>query len=228
VDSEYLDDLERYLREATILDAWAFPGGGGHPDKRTVLLSGGVSVVAKMGNSSQHQDMARREVAAWHIARALGWPELMGATVLRTVDELEDGMEASLQVVWLSCDEDPEISRFSDAEINRAAAFDSIVQTTDRMGHNWLGVPREGLRASRLKLVDHGYALNFPGQPESPQSTFFELRKGEDLADEIQNAIENLARNWPSEVAELIGSEAAGKAEERAKRLADHGVLAPN
>jgi hypothetical protein len=225
---EELSDLESYLRTAVILDAYTFPAGGAHPDKHVVILEGGVSVLAKPARSDESSRMATREVAAWSIARDLGWAELMGATVMRTIDQLAGNpYDASLQVLWPAPDPDCDWQRFSDEEILRAATFDAIIAHTDRGGHNWLGVPGEasGMQ-SRLKLVDHGYSLNMQGPGDAVASTFFEARRGQSLPEDVTDAISQLLDEWPpAEVDELLEPEAADATQERAQRLLAAGVL---
>lgn len=225
---EPLDELENYLREAAILDAYTFPDGGAHPDKTLLVLEGGVSVLAKPGRTEEATRMAHREVVAWVIARGLGWPELMGATVLRTVDEVWEGIESSVQVLWPAPDKDPPADSFRDEDTVRAAAFDAIIQHTDRNGHNWLGVPAASTGGtSRLKLVDHGYALDLPGQGQTVQSSFYELWKGRAMPDAVADGVRRLVADWPSaELADLLDENAVERAEARATHLAETGVLA--
>jgi hypothetical protein len=223
------DELEQYLREATILDAYSFTEGGGHGGKQVLILEGGVGVLAKPGGDENQHLMARREVAAWEIIKALGWADLMGATVLRMLHELgNDEREGSLQVLWPNAEPDSPVDGYDRQDVLRAASFDAIIQHTDRNGHNWLSVPRAATGASKLKLVDHGYALDMPGQPQAVQSTFFESCKDEELPDEIVDAIEGLLGNWPpGPVQELLDDDARQAASERATRIVRDRQLAP-
>lgn len=225
---ERLNDLEDYLREATILDAYSFAEGGGHGGKQVLILEGGVGVLAKPGKGAEQLAMARREVAAWQIIRGLGWADLMGATVLRSLAELEDDLEGSVQVLWPNAAPDGPSETFDKTDTLRAATFDTIIQHTDRGGHNWLGVPKPEAGTPQLKLVDHGYAMDLPGQAATVQSTFHELHKDEELADEVVEAVEGLLSSWPpGAIHELLEDDPFNNVQERARRIVDERRLAP-
>lgn len=69
-----LDELERYLANAEILDVAAFSRTTAHHSYR-LILEGGVAVLAKPADTApEGVIMCRREAAAWVLARALGWP----------------------------------------------------------------------------------------------------------------------------------------------------------
>jgi len=164
-------DLERYLETAdVILRATHAMGGGGHPNSFLGVLVGGVGVLVKPSDSTADAaKMIRREVAAWRLAAALGWPDLVAATVLREVESLQTGdrIEASAQVIWPSTQPGVAVDSFSDDDIWRAAVLDALIRQTDRNPTNWLAVPQDpshGLQ--RLKLIDHGYAPDTWTRPE--------------------------------------------------------------
>ena len=96
-DDTGLDQIEHYLLNAPILDRSAFQGHGAHRSE-LFILSGGVGALCKPEDGIGEGRIAvTREVAAWRIARVLGWTDLMAATVLREIDP--DRM-ASLTVLW--------------------------------------------------------------------------------------------------------------------------------
>ncbi|HLY86824.1 MAG TPA: hypothetical protein VKO84_10030, partial [Gaiellaceae bacterium] len=71
-DTESSASLERYLSTARPIQAFRHSmGGGGHPDSFLAVLEGGVTVLAKPETSEPTGQMARREAAAWVIAKAL-------------------------------------------------------------------------------------------------------------------------------------------------------------
>jgi hypothetical protein len=159
---EGLDELEECLRTARILDVVAPGNIGGAHDKRLLILEGAVGVIAKPADASgEAPQMMRREVAAWVLARTLGWSDLLAATVLRHIRSFSSGeqVEASIMIAWPNCqpDQDP---GFDENDIWRAAVFDASIRQSDRAGHNWLCVPAVGGGGTpKLKLIDHGYGF---------------------------------------------------------------------
>jgi len=113
--------------------------------------------------------LARREVAAFHVSRLLGW-DLVPPTVYRDNGPMGPG---SLQR-FVEHDPDYHFFNFSDDDINRleeAAAFDIVINNADRKGGHFLVDP-EG----HIWLIDHGICFheeaklrtvlwNFSGQP---------------------------------------------------------------
>src|SRR5436190_21707780 len=136
-------ELERYLQSAPILHVGQFERGGAHPDKRLVVLEGGVGVLAKPAREGPAERMVRCEAAAWALARELGWPSLVATTVLRAIEiaEGEDALEASLQVLWPAFETAAErgatAATCSEEERWRVAAFDALSRNIDRNIHNW-------------------------------------------------------------------------------------------
>jgi len=178
----HLDDLELYLQRASILDAAASTLGGAHGGKVRILLEGGVSALAKPeAGIAEGAQVVIREVAAWTLARELGWADLVACTVLRDVPLVGGGTgRASVQLLWPdNAQPDFDITVYSEHDVWRAAIFDAVIAHADR-SHNWLGLPDES-GAYRLKLVDHGYALDFPGR--SFESAFYKRHEGEQIPD---------------------------------------------
>jgi hypothetical protein len=118
--------------------------------------------------------MCQREAAAWTLGRCLGWPDLIAATVMRTITSPSTGeeVETSVQVIWPDYLPDAAVELFSDEDIWRAAVFDLLVCHSDRGGHNWLAVPQPSA-VPRLKLIDHGYG--FPEETSAPPSAMASL-----------------------------------------------------
>jgi hypothetical protein len=98
----HLAALDEYLRSAPPLHSLTVPpGGGGHAAKVGIALEGGGAVLAKLDSGAPYEgEMIRREAAAWVVACAMGWPDLMPATVLRSVDWQGRHYEASVQMLW--------------------------------------------------------------------------------------------------------------------------------
>jgi uncharacterized repeat protein (TIGR03843 family) len=96
--------------------------------------------------------LARREVAAWEVAAALGWPDVP-STVLR------DGPHGRGSVQRF-VDLDPEEHFFTLrdrrlADFRAVAIFDAVVNNADRKaGHCLLGAD------GRIWLIDHGVCFN--------------------------------------------------------------------
>jgi len=191
-------DLERYLETAdVILRATHAMGGGGHPNSFLGVLVGGVGVLVKPSDSTADAaKMIRREVAAWRLAAALGWPDLVAATVLREVESLQTGdrIEASAQVIWPSTQPGVAVDSFSDDDIWRAAVLDALIRQTDRNPTNWLAVPQDpshGLQ--RLKLIDHGYAFDLTRGLDLSVCPFVAHVHQQEIPGYCQEAIEELA-----------------------------------
>jgi hypothetical protein len=183
-----LSEVELYLRTATILDVAHFAQHGAHRSYR-LILEGGVGVLAKPSDTiPQGEIVPRREAAAWALARDLDWTDLVAATVTRFIDSPDSGDQvlASVQVLWPDFTPDADPNLFSDEDIWRAGVFDCLLGQDDRNGHNWLAVPGSSPTPG-LKLVDHGFG--FPDTVTPPNSTFYELRKGQQIPDQVLEAV---------------------------------------
>lgn len=186
-DDSRLDDLERFLVSAPILSLSTNGAHGAHMSYLAVLESG-VGVLLKPEDAiADGPVMVRREVAAWVLARELGWPDLVSATVLRPVTSPTTGAEiaASVQVLWPNNQPAVPVDAFPEEDLWRAAIFDALVQQSDRHPNNWLGVPRDG-DGIRLKLIDHGFAFD---QNRGFQSPFTERYRGAEIPDPHRAAI---------------------------------------
>lgn len=223
---EEFDSLEHYLEMATVVDVAAFSHTTAHHSFR-LILEGGVTAIAKPADTApEGVVMCKREAAAWIVARALGWTDLVSTTVMRLMTSPDSGeeVETSAQVIWADYLPDAPLDRFSDEDLWRAAVFDLLVGHSDRGGHNWLAVPGSGT-TSGLKLVDHGYA--FPETTAPPSSSFYELRKGQDLPDDIVGAVDGLLSRPPEvdRLYELLSPAAADAIAERAEAILGDRVL---
>jgi len=227
-DSE-LDALEHYLGSAAFVTSWTFPNPGQHRSY-VLVLEGGVGVLAKPEDApglAAAPVMIRREVAAWIIARYLGWTDLVSASKLRLIPSPISGADvyASLHVLWPNSVPDVD-ARFSDEDVWRAAVFDAVIGQTDRGGHNWLAVPDPAGGATvptRLVLIDHGNSLQ-PGV-YAPSSTFYTRRAGQRIPDEHLDALEELLNRLPGQLTGLVDAGEAGGVADRVLTLVNKRVL---
>ena len=204
------DAAERHLLTAPIEIVRSFiitsDPGGGHPTKRTLLLSGGQTVVAKCappGDLNQLQQ-AKHEVAAWKLLRLLGWQDLGATTVLRTFEDPVLGMvTAALQTAWPSemFDAAPAPASLPQDQTFRAAIFDFLILNCDRGGHNWFGLKTD-CAVGRLKLFDHGHCFGLHAAQVS--STFVAHHAGQDLPDDCRQALRGLTSDRLAELRGLL------------------------
>lgn len=205
-----LDRVEQVLLSAPIEDVLAFhitaDPGGGHAMKRTLILEGGITVMAKCapaGDLNQYAQ-AQQEVAAWKLLRALGWQHLAAATVLRQFDDPSEGrVSAAVQVVWPEAllTKAPPVSSLDPDDTYRAAAFDFLILNCDRGGHNWFGL-QDGRGGLQLKLYDHGHCFGLHGPNVS--SEFVTQHAGEPLPPDISDALEALTASSLATVLEHL------------------------
>lgn len=218
--------LADYLRTAKVLEVLPLTGGGGHGRKRTVIFEGGVAAVAKYGDPASIDAgpslQVRAEVSAWTLASELGWTDLVPATVLRSLPDIDDPsleVEASIQVLaarfetslegnFTAADIDPEAMR-------RCAVFDVLAANTDRSNANWGRI----LGSGRPVLIDHGHAFEATGGAVEG-GDFITQALGDDLDDAIVASVEEFAANGSnSGLTALIGSEKASRLFERASAI---------
>lgn len=224
-----LNDLETYLEDAEVRQSFAFQahgafqGHGAHPSL-IVILEGGVGALAKPRDQEPIAGSADREAAAWLVAKALGWTDLMATTVLREIPRPNgDTTWASVAALWPMAQPDLDPSNFTDEEIWRAAVFDVVVAAADRVGHNWLGVPSPASGGQpRLKLVDHGYG--FSAQPFA--SEFYNRKQGEEIPDELLADLSRFLDEGSIDGLDaLLESARIDEMNDRARKLAEGGVL---
>jgi hypothetical protein len=221
--------LEHYLATASFVSSWTFPHPGQHRSY-VLVLEGGVGVLAKPEDAPglpTAPAMVRREVAAWIIARNLGWIDLVSGSVLRLIPSPTGGGDvyASLHILWPNSVPDVD-APFSDDDVWRAAIFDAVVGQTDRAGHNWLALPDPAGGTAvpiRLVLVDHGNSLQpgiFP-----PSSTFYTRRAGQKIPDEHLEALEQLLARLPGDLTGLVDAAEAAGVTDRVETLLNKRVL---
>ena len=222
---EELEDLERYLREASILTWGEVVLEGGHPEKHRVLLAGGVQVIAKPALPG-FDLVPSREAAGRQVAKLLGFVGLVAATVVRDVSRLSTGdpMPHSVQITWPDGRQwVTEVERLPDAEVWQAAVFDAVVSHADHAGNNWFGVPSPEHGTAHLRLVDTGNAFDLGGG--AVNSTFYQHHLGDRLPDELHEAVEQFAEGDLSQVVDLLGEDEAQKVRQRAKKIAANEEL---
>ena len=187
-DDVYLDDLERYLQHATILDVRDPALSGAHGQKRLLLLEGGIPALAKPEAGIADGGRAIiREVAAWLFSRELNIANMVACTVMRDDVPLAQGGigRASVQAVWHGPFIPDLPGPFPETDKRKAAMFDTVIAHSDR-GHNWLAVP-DNTGEYRLKLIDHGYSFGFQG---GLNSTFAQEFRGAPLNTDERRGLE--------------------------------------
>jgi hypothetical protein len=196
-------DLEAYLKSAEVESVSGWPLRGSHPSYLVVLV-GGIGTIGKPEDQAPAPGSSRREVAAWILARDLGWPDLVATSIFRKLpSQGNPGTQTdwSLQVVWPANERGPSLDRFADGDVVRAAIFDALVVHGDRHGANYLAVPpvASGVQP-RLKLVDHGSAFT----AADTASPFYLARRGQELPDECHRAIEGCLAKYPGDLKPLL------------------------
>ena len=222
------NELEHYLQHAPILYVGAFERGGAHPEKRLVVLEGGVATLAKPAVSG-HPDAAtcaNCEVAGWVLARALGWTDLVATTIMRPIQIDEDGdeIDASLQVVWHALEAAGERnatpSSCDERQCWQVAVFDAICRNTDRNEGNWGFIRND----SRVRLLDHGYAFEqWPGR--TPLSAFVDHVGDDEVPGDLREDVEMFLDAPRESLQEVLSADARSAVYERAQHVAEVGIL---
>ncbi|HEV3072568.1 MAG TPA: hypothetical protein VGY76_14210 [Solirubrobacteraceae bacterium] len=197
-EGDAIHALEHYVREASIETIWPLRSGGGHPEKMTLVLSGGVGVVAKPANDQRTSVQARREVAARVLAVELGLDALVPVTVLRSMPrnaEADAETEGSAQVLW------PRFKTALENALNAGtcpggsdvswpiAVFDSLAANEDRHMGNW-GVIDPVSGQKRVVLIDHGLAF-----ATSSAGEFAGHHRGEEIPDALLLRVEEFVHS---------------------------------
>ncbi len=158
----------------------------------------------------------RREVAAYRVSEALGL-HFVPPTVLREGPAGEGSVqffiEADLEAHYFTLfEQHPELHDI----FREICAFDIVINNTDRKAGHCLVDKRQQVWA-----IDHGVSF----------SADFKLRTviwefgGEELPDYLRESIANLASQVPLDIATLLEDDEIFALQERAKWLADSGVL---
>jgi hypothetical protein len=225
-DKLIAEALERYLVDAPVEHIRPLDGGGGHRRKMTLVLWGGVAVVAKIGDSEEMMRQARREAAAWVLATELGLTHLVPATVLRKLPDPEaDGssqIDGSAQVTW---------PRFETALAGGItpgscapaitwpiALFDLLLVNTDRKEDNWGTI--DGM--PRAVLIDHGHSF----EAVDSHSGFVDLHREQTLPAELLTKLDRFHRHRRhSRLVDLLGDGEANPVFDRAASMLKYRCL---
>lgn len=219
-------DLEQRLLNEPVIDEGGPFSAGVHKVTARYVLANRLNVQAKFASADEAdgERIIRREAAAWVIAKHLGWTDMVGATVIRSMP-LPDGTgvdEASIQVVWAPAEAN-KFRAFPEEDIWRAAVFDYLIEQSDRHNHNWL-VQYHDDGTPRLRLIDHGYSFGMKGRRLA--SKFHSFRRNESVPEWILEDIRRLlAELDESELPDLLEREAISALRGRAERLLDRRVL---
>lgn len=161
----------------------------------------------------------RREVAAYELARALGWP-IVPETVLRVDGPLGPGM------LQRFVDHDPRVHYFAliddrAAELRRFAVFDVVANNADRKAGHCLLARLDG----RVYGIDHGLTFHADRKLRTVIWDF----AGEPLTAEERRALERLGRGLDgplgSCLSELLSPREVAATRDRAAELLRAGVL---
>jgi hypothetical protein len=196
--------LEAHLRDAKLLATFVplTHGGGGHGQKFAAVLEGGVTIFVKPESGVvDGMTVIRNEVAAWEVAKLLGWTDMLATTVLRRLVSPFSGVDETVaaQMIWHSPAPQPDIGSLDQGEVWRAAIFDYLIQHGDRGGANWLGVGGQpaaapagpyGPQRMALKLIDHGFSFGF--QNRVLTSRFYSAHQGQAIPAELLQGVEQL------------------------------------
>ena len=158
----------------------------------------------------------RREVAAYRISESVGFG-FVPPTVLRDgpfgEGSVQFFIDADLEAHYFTLFEQrPELHDI----FRTICAFDIVINNTDRKAGHCLIDKRQQVWA-----IDHGVCL----------SADFKLRTviwefgGEELPEHVRSAISDLAHQVPLDIAELLENDELSALQQRAKWLADNGVL---
>jgi len=199
--TDHLGLLRQYLEQAPVVYGYVpqLTAGGGHGNKIAVVLEGGVHALVKPASGAQDGLLAvQNEAAAWELACLLGWGELVAGTVIRDVLPPQSGAPepAAVQVMWPGYDWTPAPGSFPEGETWKAAILDMLMLHSDRTNNNWLGVPPAQLpfpgpvygSRQQLKLIDHGFAFDFPGRANL-SSSFVDLHRGNPIPADLLQAV---------------------------------------
>jgi hypothetical protein len=163
------------------------------------------------------------DVAAWLVARGLGFEELLGGVVVTTCSHPGAGI-GSLQHWFAGDPSGPGWERSSG--LRRAAVFDALIGNQDRNGTNF----KYDDATDELGLYDNSFAFALPGHQTSG-SLILDRARSDDpgLASDLQAA---LGRFRGSEerhaLAEVLPSERLGRVIDRCDRMRNSGeLLAP-
>lgn len=220
------DRVAHLLRTDRVREHRDAPGGGGHPDKFGVVLHCRIAAIVKPVHSDETRRQAANEEAAWLIAHALAWEDLVGVTVQRAIQNSGGAeVQASVQRLWEGPKEwVPDRALFDEGDAWRVAVFDYLICNQDRSGNNWIAtVGASGQR--QLRLVDHGHAFGYPGnQLNSEWST---AKAGLSAPDEILERVQQFRNDAETrdQLVRLLGQELVEGVFNRAQHLCEEGSI---
>jgi hypothetical protein len=217
--------LETYLATAAVELERPLIGGGGHPDKMTLILRGGVAVAAKAGGDALQLRRAKREVAAWRLACELDFHGLVPATVLREMPAALGSalwVEGSAQVLWprfsTAGSKGLDAEDCEDAVSWPIAVFDTLAANSDRNEHNWGVIDEE----PHIVLIDHGHAFEAP----STDSPFALLHRDRAVPEPLLARIVAFADDpAESKMRGLLTDQELAGVFSRARQIASKGML---
>jgi hypothetical protein len=222
--------LDEHLRSARIVETLPVAGGGGHPEKRRLVLDGGVILIAKPRFDEPTAHQVAGELAACILARELVW-DIVPATILRPNVELVSGgrvADCSVQIIWSGFKTAFELgigpgNCQSDASW-RVALFDVLIRNTDRKSDNWGMVGDSEV----VRLFDNGNAHGGPGSGFN--SEFAAHYNGQPIPEHpLQDLRRFVARReWEASLLSSVLPQSSVEAVfSRAERLIAEGTLAP-
>jgi hypothetical protein len=154
--------LECFLKAAEPVRVRRLPSDVGYPEKQLVVFEGGIGAIAKLAHPSDsgHSPTARirAEAAAWVLASALGWRDLVPTTMIRDLRSVLSGADTQSSVqVWtanLVVQSDPHAALTYDSvsasDLARCAVFDLLVADSDRRGNGASLAARSGTRIATV------------------------------------------------------------------------------
>ena len=180
----------------------------------------------KPDNGTQQSYTAvTNEVAAWETVKLLEWPYLIAPTVLRkdiVSPVTNTATTSSLQVFWTYAQPAPVVTSLSTLEVEQAGTFDHLIAHSDRSDNsNYLGVTSPTSTSGgqvRLKLIDHGFAFDYPNRV--PNSVFVNAIRGRELDPATLAGVEQLICSAEaSPLAGLLSADAYANLMARAETL---------
>lgn len=145
-------------------------------------------------NAGANTGVAKREAAAYDMAKALGLP-LVPPTVLRTWT----GMIVSAQLEVPGAADGGDLALVDPAEVRAAAALDVLMDPADRLGNNWMTYDCAECSSHHLLLIDNSWCFDWV--PPSPDTEFDPL--GSDL---VSYAVDNLGGPDPAVLRSAVDS----------------------
>jgi len=101
----------------------------------------------------------RNEAAAYRVAEALGWTDLVPPTVYRRVPTTTGWVPASVQLFVPGAHHD-DLFGADEEQTRRAAIFDYVIGAKDRLPRNWMFVKTSGIK--KFVLIDNGWSFSYP------------------------------------------------------------------